>query len=214
MISFKRQLNTATFNFQKEALKLVTSGNIRSDSIDYSFRKIGLNDMQLNSLQTAGCRLSHLATSRLSLTSGNIQPAPELVPAVWRLQCSTLTLCCLDNSSCNPTKAWVHTYVTIIQTLTNEQILYLKDWSMTGCCLPKGWFNRLATIYLLIITTKKLKVPTSSSQVTLKFTSSAVHVVGSSVGQMEQSKLWRLTTFSDALNKRSIAWWCFRKSWI
>ena len=133
---------------------------------------------------------SHIWQHPDSHSSGNIQPAPELVPAVWGLQCSTLTLCCLDNSSCNPTKAWEHTYVTIIQTLTNEQILYLKDWRMTGCCLPKGWFNRLATIYLLIITTKKLKVPTSSSQVTLKLTSSAVHVVGSSVGQMEQSKLW------------------------
>ena len=187
MIS-KRQLNTATFNFQKAALKLVTSGNIRSDSIDYSFRKIGLNDMQLNSLQTAGCRLSHLATSRLSLTSGNIQPAPELVPAVWGLQCSTLTLCCLDNSSCNPTKAWEHTYVTIIQTLTNEQILYLKIEAWLSAAFPR------ATIYLLIITTKKLKVPISSSQVTLKFKSSAVHVVGSSVGQMEQSKLWPQTT--------------------
>ena len=40
----------------------------------------------------------------------------------------------------------------------------------------------------------KLKVPSSSSQMTLKFKSSAVHVLGSSVGQMEQSKFCRFTT--------------------
>ena len=40
----------------------------------------------------------------------------------------------------------------------------------------------------------KLSVPSSSSQVTLKFKSSAVHVLGSSVGQTEQSKFCRFTT--------------------